>query len=138
MNRLLTTILVLLFSISMLSGCGGGGTTLEGKYILTAHEVDGNDMLEYLNQMVEVIVKEDPDFELRERYIELLSDGKCIVSMSGDEPREAVYRVDEKNIIFIFSDDDDTETVKGTIDDKKITLETEYNGSIVKMVLEKK
>jgi len=133
MRRGLATILVILLSMSMLAGCGGNGgtsSTPEGKYIATAFEVDGQDMLALYEELSAMMGEEAPPFEM---YLELLAEGKCQIVFAGEDPEEATYTIDGKTITI----ESYGEELAGTIDGKKITLESEMEGSTMKMVFEK-
>ena len=122
MKKTIALLLGLILSVSLLAGCGGGGSAAPtGKYFMTAMELEGEDIFALYTEM---------GLSADNLYIELLSGGKCKISMM-DETGEGTFKVDGKTITISA---DGEEAFAGAIEGNKITLEEDGN----KMVFEKK
>jgi len=81
MKKFIVLLLVIILGISLLAGCGGSSgdnAALLGKYVLTSLEMDGDEMMSFL-EMAGV----NPS----DMYIELLSGGKyttCMLDFESD------------------------------------------------------
>ena len=119
MKRTIALLMALIFCIALLAGCGGGGTQLKGKYVLTAVFEEG---LEVSKQMFEMMGLKPED-----TYIEFKSGGKCKLVLFGEQ-FDAQYTVSENKVSIGIGDEDDQ--LVGEIKGKKIDFE--------EMVFEKK
>ena len=127
MKRTLALILVVLLSVSMLAGCGGGDKGPTGKYVLTVWEIDGQDFIALMKSLG------GDAFDPSTIYIEFQNDGKFTMEMDEDDA-SGTFKVDGKNLTLTM----DGETLTGTVDGNKVTIETTEDGSTMKMVFEKK
>ena len=122
MKKTMAIFLVVIISVSMLVGCGGGQT---GKYYLKSMTMMGVEM------PIEALAAFGIDAS--KMYLELRSGGKFVMSMEGfgeEAQKEGTYTINGKTITLTA----DGETVTGTIEGKKITISQEGE----KVVFEKK
>jgi len=122
MNKAIALLLVLMLSISILAGCGGG---LSGKYVLI--EMTGDDgkveKLDDLKKQAKEFYDEmEWDFDESEMdiTIEFLSGDKFKMTSVYDV-EEGTFKVDGKNVTLSHPDQDND--LKGTINGNKITFE---------------
>ena len=138
MKKIIAVLLVLMLSVSILAGCGGG---VSGKYTIVQIEEDGEVTIwaDHIKEMEEMY-KEYEGMEGFEDYVfkasdyemvlEFLSGGKCKWTQ-GEDSEDLTFEVKGKDITL---KDTEGEELKGTIDGKKIVLD--MYGS--KMTFEKK
>ena len=103
--------------------------TPEGKYILTAYEMNGEDWMDFFLQLG------GDDFDPDSLYIEFQDDGKCQVSMEYG-PTECTYKLNGDKIKV----DIDGNVFEGTFNAKAntVTLGKDEDGYAMEMVFEKK
>ena len=136
MKKIIAVLLVLMFCVSILSACGGG---LSGKYVLTqitneeGKLVSLEDYVKAEKAMYEEydMLDEFDESVYEGSYVEFLKDDKYKMVKFGDASEEGTFKVDGKTVELTVDD----ETVKGTIDGKKITFDY---GEDYKVVFEKK
>ena len=120
MKKLIALLLVLMLGITILAGCGGNAS-LSGKYVLKSMVSDGEtiDMAEYMQEFKELYEELGEEFKESdfESYLEF-SGSNVTVSLVGMAGK-GTYKLDGKNIEITA----DGETLKGTIDGNKITLD---------------
>ena len=138
MKRTLAVVVVIMFALALLAGCGSGGKSgspaLTGKYMLVSMlDSEGNDWLEFLKTM-STIADEGDDFDLDSMYIDFISSDKFVMVMDEDDSNEGIYTVDGNNITLSVDGDE----ISGTIDGNKITIVAEEDGESMTMVYEKK
>ena len=109
MKKAIALLLVMLVGIGVIAGCGGSGTKLSGKYYMVVDEETKQLYEEY-------------DMALPEMYLEFLSGGKLkfISTFDGEtETEDGTFKITDKTVDITI----DGDTVTGTIDDKKITVD---------------
>ena len=120
LQRITAATLMVVLCAALIAGCGGD-TKLSGKYYLSSMEEDG--------EVLNVSELADLGVDFSDTYLEFSGD-KITVCTYG-ESETCTYKIDGKNIEFT----SDGETLKGTIDGDKITLDV---GDGTKMIYEKK
>ena len=126
MKKILVMVLVLLLSVSILAGCGGGDTKLSGKYAMTAYELNGQDLLEMLKMFG------GEDYDANSLFIEFTDNGKF--TLEADDVTTGTFYVDGKKLTLTV----DGESMTGTVNGNKVTIEANEDGNTMKMVFEKK
>ena len=125
-----TTILVLVLCISMvlaLTACGGG-TKMEGKYVISAMKIGDMDYLALLKEM------SGSDVNLEDiMSFEFSGDNKVKGLSDGDEAT-GTYKLDGKKLTITI----DGEDMVGTVDGKSFTVEMEEDGEKMSMTFTKK
>jgi len=115
----LCAALVLALSAFALVGCDaigiGGGSGLEGRYVLTSLTIDGEDQLEILEEL---------GMDFSNVYLEFTGDGNFSMvfdAMGVDETTTGTYELDGNNI----SMTSEGETLEGQLDGDVITISDE-------------
>ena len=107
------TIIFILMVILGVSLSAQSQTALTGKYMLTALEIEGVDLLEALAEL---------GLDTDDNYIELLDGGKFRMVMFDDE-NEGVFKFNGNSIIMTV----DGEDLEAVISGGKITIEEDGN-----------
>lgn len=129
MKQSIAILLVLIFCVSILAGCGGG---LSGKYVLSEAPGEDGKMMK-----IEDLIKEmkdfydemeweyeDSDFDYYDNTIEFLKDNKFKIFSGGEELGEGTYKISGKDITLTNPDEPDI-PLKGKIDGNKIIFDND-------------
>ena len=126
MKKVLATVLVLILGLSVLVGCGAGGSALEGRYTPTAWEINGVDYYELLQQASE------NGNEIDEMYIEFNADGTFKMEL-GDDDGDGTYKV-AGNKVTLTADGEDLEA---TTEGNTVIIEMTRGDDSMRLVFEK-
>ena len=100
MKKSLAVVGIILAVLLSVVACSKAPASLEGKYVITAMEMDGKDMLGMFKEMAAGKNIEDLF------YMEFSKDGK-FVGVTGGEKQEGTYKVEGKKLIVIVPDSKD-------------------------------
>lgn len=121
MKKTIAVLLVLLIGVTLLVGCGGGGSALSGKYTLTSITMDGQTMT--VAELKEAASTLGVDFDLSGFYIEFKTGNKFSLGMKMellgmDEAIEGTYTVNGNKITLTV----EGEPQEATINGNKVTI----------------
>jgi len=115
MKKTLAIILVLLFSVALLTGCGG----LTGRYTLVSMGLDGDDITEMFTFL---------GIDINDIYLEFTSDGKFVMDMTAiySGRMEGTYTVSGNKVTLTSNGED----VIGIIHGNRITIDEDENKAV--------
>ena len=133
-NNMRSAVLAMVLCLSLvlvLSACGAGGASMEGKWVITAMTVGGEDYLSMFNELAASMGEESNIGDIM--FCEFTKDGSFKMSMYEDE-ESGTYKLNGNKLTMTV----DGEALEGTVNGNSFTITDNSDGEESLMTFTKK